>query len=132
MGRESARVPVQIATESADLSSELKRGLSHIRKHGRAQGRSERISGISVYFGNTTSRATRCRRVVEHCAGEEDAAFADQLTMRSFASKQCQSNLRNYYLRIVQSRVSAQGRLIRQIEIMGLNVSMRIVGRAAA
>jgi anti-sigma B factor antagonist len=39
--------------------------------------------------------------------------------MRSFASKQCQSNLRNYYLRIVQSRVSAQGRLIRQIEIMG-------------
>src|SRR6266699_1208089 len=33
---------------------------------------SERISGISVYFGNTTSRTTGCRCVVEHCAGDEE------------------------------------------------------------
>src|SRR5437899_980464 len=61
-------------------------------------------------------RVYRC--VVEHCAGDEDAAFADQLTPPSFASKQCQSSLRNYYLRIVHSPVSAQGRLIRQIKII--------------
>jgi hypothetical protein len=30
---ESAGEPVQIATESADLTSELKRGLSFVRKH---------------------------------------------------------------------------------------------------
>ena len=36
LGREAAG-PVQIATESADLSSELKRGLSFIRKHSRSQ-----------------------------------------------------------------------------------------------
>jgi hypothetical protein len=33
LGRESAGEPVQIATESADLISELKRGLSYVRKH---------------------------------------------------------------------------------------------------
>jgi len=33
MGRESAGEPVQIATETADLTSELKRGLSFVRKH---------------------------------------------------------------------------------------------------
>jgi hypothetical protein len=33
LGRESAGEPVQIATESADLTSELKRGLSFVRKH---------------------------------------------------------------------------------------------------
>ena len=32
-GRESAGEPVQIATESADLTSELKRGLSYVQKH---------------------------------------------------------------------------------------------------
>ena len=62
-------------------------------------------------------RVYRC--VVEHCARDEDAAFADQLTPPSFALKQCQSNLRTCYLRIVHSPVSAQGRLIRQTEIMG-------------
>jgi len=36
LGRESAGEPVQIATESADLSSELRRGL-FIRKHSRSQ-----------------------------------------------------------------------------------------------
>jgi hypothetical protein len=30
---ESAGEPVQIATETADLTSELKRGLSFVRKH---------------------------------------------------------------------------------------------------
>jgi hypothetical protein len=34
LGRESAGEPVQIATESADLSSELKRGLAFVRKRG--------------------------------------------------------------------------------------------------
>src|SRR5712691_9931691 len=33
LGRESAGEPVQIATESADLSDDLRRGLSHVRKH---------------------------------------------------------------------------------------------------
>jgi hypothetical protein len=33
LGRESAGEPVQIATESTDLTSELKRGLSFVRKH---------------------------------------------------------------------------------------------------
>ena len=37
LGRESAGEPVQIATESADLSSELRRGLSFVRKQGRVQ-----------------------------------------------------------------------------------------------
>jgi len=32
LGRESTGAPVQIATESTDLSSDLKRGLSYIRK----------------------------------------------------------------------------------------------------
>ena len=34
---ESAGEPVQIATETADLTSELKRGLSFVRKQGRMQ-----------------------------------------------------------------------------------------------
>jgi len=33
LGRESAGEPVQIATESNDLTAELKRGLSFVRKH---------------------------------------------------------------------------------------------------
>jgi hypothetical protein len=33
LGRESAGEPVQIASENTDLSSELKRGLSYVRKH---------------------------------------------------------------------------------------------------
>jgi hypothetical protein len=33
LGRESAGEPVQIASESTDLSSELKRALSYVRKH---------------------------------------------------------------------------------------------------
>ena|ERR1700730_1611516 len=37
LGRESAGEPVQIATESADLASELKRGLSLVRKHTTAR-----------------------------------------------------------------------------------------------
>jgi hypothetical protein len=35
LGRESAGEPVQIAAETSDLSSELKRGLSYIREHPR-------------------------------------------------------------------------------------------------
>jgi hypothetical protein len=34
LGRESAGEPVQIATPETDLSAELKRGLSFVRKHG--------------------------------------------------------------------------------------------------
>lgn len=37
LGRESAGEPIQIATESADLSAELKRGLSYVRKHSPAR-----------------------------------------------------------------------------------------------
>jgi len=36
-GRESAGEPGQIATETADLTSELKRGLSFVRKNSRVQ-----------------------------------------------------------------------------------------------
>jgi hypothetical protein len=36
LGRESSGEPVQIATESADLTSELKRGLSYVRRHAPA------------------------------------------------------------------------------------------------
>jgi hypothetical protein len=39
LGRESAGEPVQIATESADLTSELKRGLSFVSD---TDGRSEK------------------------------------------------------------------------------------------
>lgn len=34
LGRESSGEPVQIATADTDLSTELKRGLSFVRKHG--------------------------------------------------------------------------------------------------
>jgi len=37
LGRESAGEPVQIASDSTDLSSELKRGLSYVRKHSLAR-----------------------------------------------------------------------------------------------
>src|SRR2546427_10965413 len=51
--------------------------LASRERSGRLNGKqecplSERISGISVYFGNTTSRTTGCRCVVEHCAGDEE------------------------------------------------------------
>jgi hypothetical protein len=36
LGRESAGEPVQITNETTDLSSELKRGLSYVRKRSRA------------------------------------------------------------------------------------------------
>ena len=35
LGRESAGEPVQIATEGTDLSAELKRGLTFVRKQSR-------------------------------------------------------------------------------------------------
>ena len=38
MGRETAE-PVHIATESADLSSELRRGLAYLKKQKRAQNK---------------------------------------------------------------------------------------------
>jgi hypothetical protein len=37
LGRESAGEPVQIATEETDLSAELKRGLSFVRKESRGR-----------------------------------------------------------------------------------------------
>ncbi len=39
LGRESARGPVQIATEGTDLSTELKRGLAFVRKRSNRQKR---------------------------------------------------------------------------------------------
>jgi hypothetical protein len=38
LGKEAAE-PVQIATETTDLSSELKRGLSYVRKQRQAQNK---------------------------------------------------------------------------------------------
>ena len=35
LGRESAGEPLQIASEKTDLSAELKRGLSFVRKHAK-------------------------------------------------------------------------------------------------
>ncbi len=37
LGREAAGEPLQIASENTDLSSELKRGLSYVRKHSPAR-----------------------------------------------------------------------------------------------
>lgn len=39
LGRESSGEPVQIATEAGDLSAELRRGLSYVRKRRRAPGK---------------------------------------------------------------------------------------------
>jgi hypothetical protein len=47
VGRESAGEPVHIATETADLTSELKRGLSFVRKHTPAR-KKKRASYISA------------------------------------------------------------------------------------
>ncbi len=44
LGRESAGEPVQIATENIDLSSELQRGLSYIRKQSRGQSSKRRVA----------------------------------------------------------------------------------------
>lgn len=43
LGRESGE-PVQIATESAELAADLRRGLSYVRKHGRAQRKQKRAA----------------------------------------------------------------------------------------
>jgi hypothetical protein len=40
LGRESAGEPVQISHESTDLGSELKRGLSYVRKYPRVESAS--------------------------------------------------------------------------------------------
>jgi hypothetical protein len=37
LGRESAGEPVHIATESPDLSADLRRGLSYVREHSLAR-----------------------------------------------------------------------------------------------
>ena len=37
LGRESDGEPVQIATEGGDLSQELRRGLSYVRRHRRSR-----------------------------------------------------------------------------------------------
>lgn len=42
LGRESAGEPVQIATPETDLSAELKRGLTFVRKQG--QGRKKKAA----------------------------------------------------------------------------------------
>jgi hypothetical protein len=42
MGKESGK-PVHIATESTDLSAELKRGLSYIRNEKRSKGAKQRV-----------------------------------------------------------------------------------------
>ena len=37
LGRESAGEPIHIATESADLAADLRRGLSYVRKHDKGR-----------------------------------------------------------------------------------------------
>ncbi len=44
LGRESAGEPVQIATETGDLSAELKRGLSNVRKQSRGRTPNKRVA----------------------------------------------------------------------------------------
>ena len=44
LGRESHAEPVHITTDSADLSSELSRGLSYVRKHRRVRNRKPRTA----------------------------------------------------------------------------------------
>jgi hypothetical protein len=44
LGRESAGEPVQIAMEDSDLSAELRRGLSYVRKHRRARGKHKKAA----------------------------------------------------------------------------------------
>ena len=44
LGRESAGEPVHIATESADLNPELKRGLSSVGKQSRGQTAKEKAA----------------------------------------------------------------------------------------
>ena len=44
LGRESAGEPVQIRSESTDLSSELKRGLSYVQKHSPPARRKQRAA----------------------------------------------------------------------------------------
>jgi len=44
LGRESSGEPVQIATDDVNLSSELKRGLSYIRKHSRGQSSKKQVA----------------------------------------------------------------------------------------
>jgi len=42
LGHESAGEPVHIATESADLAADLRRGLSYVRKRERVQDRKKK------------------------------------------------------------------------------------------
>jgi hypothetical protein len=44
LGRETAGEPVQIATESTDLSSELKRGLSYVRRNRSSQSSRKKVA----------------------------------------------------------------------------------------
>ena len=44
LGRESAGEPVQIVTETADLTAELKRGLSYVRKNSPPARRKKRAA----------------------------------------------------------------------------------------
>ena len=44
LGRESAGEPVQIATEDTDLSAELKRGLSFVRKQSQSRNPRKKVA----------------------------------------------------------------------------------------
>ncbi len=44
LGRESSGEPVQIATEETDLGSELKRGLSFVRKQSRSRSAAKKAA----------------------------------------------------------------------------------------
>jgi hypothetical protein len=60
LGRESAGEPVQIATETADLAADLRRGLSYMREHGRVQ--KQQISSPAAKKGRGGSARPRAKQ----------------------------------------------------------------------
>jgi hypothetical protein len=55
LGRESAGEPVQIATPETDLSAELKRGLTFVRKHSRAKRKKAAYLQLTNSIGTNLS-----------------------------------------------------------------------------
>ena len=61
LGRETSE-PVEIATESTDLSTELKRGLSHVRKQRQAQSKKKAAQMKERQWRFISDRHRRCFR----------------------------------------------------------------------
>src|SRR5207245_2788045 len=87
--------------------------------------------GISVYFGNTTSRTTGCRCVVEHCAGDEERCFC-RSTDPSVIRVETMSIKPSYLLFTNCSQSRKRPRSSNPSDRdYGPNVTVRIVRRAA-